>query len=312
MRTIKKHAIKRMIKASGVRRALKKTTDSAVVGIVTAILLIGLVVLVISIVQTVYVPEIMEQREAEHMDMVALQFAFLTSVIDNQAADEKIGVPIATSVTLGNRELPYLVSSKAFGSLEILERSCVITINNNSLSNPVTSTFPIGRITYSSSNAYYLDQSYTYETGAMIVSQDQGNLMMVPPNFFIEYNETTNIVNITFDVVNISGIGQKVMASGYGTYPIQTEFHSVSMQRNFTDVDKLTIASSYSNSWRVFLNRSLKAVGLNSAGYGTHFLLNDTGTAVTLDFLSNGILPTVTINFRIIEIRGQIGPGWVE
>jgi len=241
MRTIKKHAIKRMIKASGVRRALKKTTDSAVVGIVTAILLIGLVVLVISIVQTVYVPEIMEQREAEHMDMVALQFAFLTSVIDNQAADEKIGVPIATSVTLGNRELPYLVSSKAFGSLEILERSCVITINNNSLSNPVTSTFPIGRITYSSSNAYYLDQSYTYETGAMIVSQDQGNLMMVPPNFFIEYNETTNIVNITFDVVNISGIGQKVMASGYGTYPIQTEFHSVSMQRNFTDVDKLII-----------------------------------------------------------------------
>ncbi|PNX50658.1 MAG: hypothetical protein BV458_12835 [Thermoplasmata archaeon M9B2D] len=312
MRTMNYHAIKGIMRDFGARRSVKKTTDSAVVGIVTAILLIGLVVLVISIVQTVYVPQIMEQREAEHMDMVALQFAFLTSVIDNQAADEKKGVPIATSVTLGNRELPYLVSSKAFGSLEIFERSSTITITNNSQSNPVTSVFPLGKITYSSSNAYYLDQSYTYETGAMIVSQDQGNLMMVPPNFFVEYNETTNIVNITFDVVNVSGIGQKVMASGYGTYPIQTEFYSVSVQRNFSDVQTLTIASSYSNAWRVFLNRSLKAVGLNAAGYGTHFHLTDTGQAVTVDFLENGILPTVIINFRIIEIRAQIGPGWVE
>ncbi|PNX50760.1 MAG: hypothetical protein BV458_12670, partial [Thermoplasmata archaeon M9B2D] len=85
MRTMNYYAIKGIMRDFGARRSVKKTTDSAVVGIVTAILLIGLVVLVLSIVQTVYVPQIMEQREAEHMDMVALQFAFLTSVIDNQA-----------------------------------------------------------------------------------------------------------------------------------------------------------------------------------------------------------------------------------
>ena len=69
------------------KRIIKKTTDSAVVGMVSAILIVGLAVTVIAIVQIVYVPLIMEQREAEHMDKVTEQFGSLTSVIDGQAAD---------------------------------------------------------------------------------------------------------------------------------------------------------------------------------------------------------------------------------
>jgi hypothetical protein len=295
------------------KRCTQNTTDCAVVGIVTAILIIGLAVVVISIIQTVYVPNIMEQREAEHMDMVALQFSFLTSVIDNQAADEKKGIPIATSITLGNRELPFLVSSKAFGTLEILDNSSTLIIKNESLDTTVqTSTYQLGTITYSSANAYYLDQSYTYETGAMIVSQDQGNLMMIPPSFLVDYNETTDIVTISFEVVNISSVGQKVMAAGYGTYPIQTEFHAVSVQQNFTNVRNMTIATPYSNAWHVFVNRSLRGAGLNLGGYGSQFLLKDTGEALQMIFLKNGLLPTVNINLKIIEIRAQVGPGWVE
>ena len=71
----------------GMKRVIKKTTDSAVVGMVSAILIVGLIVAVISVIQVVYVPIIMEQREAEHMDKVTEQFGSLTSVIDSQAAD---------------------------------------------------------------------------------------------------------------------------------------------------------------------------------------------------------------------------------
>ncbi len=212
------------------KKIIKKTTDSAVVGIVTAMLLIGLIVTVISIIQLVYVPIIMEQREAEHMDRVAEQFGFLTSVIDNQAADERKGIPIAAFVTLGSKELPFLVSSKAYGTLEVLENSCTINIQNDSINN----TFPIGTINYSSTNAYYLDQSYTYEAGAMIVSQSSGNKMLVRPGFIVDYNKTSNIVNISFDVVNISSIGQKTIAAGSGTCGIQTEFNDISTNIIFT------------------------------------------------------------------------------
>jgi hypothetical protein len=295
------------------KKGIKKTADQAVVGIVTAILLIGLIATVISIIQVVYVPKIMEQREAEHMDKVAEQFTSLTSIIDGQAADERKGIPIATSVTLGSRELPYLVSSKAFGTLEILEKSCNITIKNETINKTIrTSLFSFGTIGYSSSNAYFLDQSYTYEAGAMIVSQSQGNLMMIPPDFFVDYNDTTNTVNISFDVVNISGVVEKTTAAGSGTYPILTEFREISMNTIFTNVRSIAITTSFSNAWRILLNSSLTGAGLNYVGYGSQFWLNDTGQACKLEFLSSSISPTVNIFFKIIEIRAQIGPGWVE
>ncbi len=290
-------------------KGMKKKTDNAVVGIVTAILLVGLIVTVISIIQVVYVPSIMKQREAEHMDKVEEQFASLTSVIDYQAAIAKEGIPIASFVTLGNRELPFFVSSKAFGTLQIFDNSSSVTIND-------TFTFPIGKITYSSTNAYYLDQSYSYEAGAMIVSQFQGNSMLVRPSFSVDYNETQNVVTIMFDLINISSVGQKNMMSGFGTSPIQTEFVGISKNITFPNVTSMTVTTPFSNAWFMYINHSLIGAGLNKVGYPAQYLLTDTGSAIDLQFLSSNVnpefYPTANIVFRIIEIQAQIGPGWVE
>jgi hypothetical protein len=289
------------------KRVLKKTTDSAVVGMVSAILIVGLLVAVISIIQIVYVPVIMEQREAEHMDKVTEQFGSLTSVIDGQAANGRKGVPIATFVTLGNKELPFLVSSKAFGSLEILNNSCTVTINHTPINSTAqTSIFPIGTIAFSSTNAYFLNQNYTYEAGAMIVSQSEGNFMMCLPSFFVNFNSKTNTVNISFDVVNISSVGKKTIAGGFGTYPIQTEFYDISINNTYTNVNYITLTTPHSNAWSVFINRSLKEADLK---YNTHFTLTDAGQALKLKFL-----PPITVEviFKTIDIQAQIGPGWAE
>jgi hypothetical protein len=288
-------------------------TDNAVVGVVTAVLLTGVIVGVISLVQTVYVPKIMEQREAEHMEKVAEQFAHLTSIIDGQAADQTKGIPVATSITLGSKELPYLLSVRAFGLLEISKNACTVSISNGTLAEGVhTSVFSLGTITYSSANAYFLDQTYTYESGAMIVSQERGNLMMVRPNFSVDSDIVNQTVTVFFDVVNISGVGQKTMAAGYGTYPIQTEFHAVSVQQNFTHVHNMTIATAYPNAWLMFINSSFVAKGLNAGGYGSDFLVYDQGDRLTIDFSSAASLLKVNVFFKIIEIKAQIGPGWVE
>lgn len=300
------------------KRVITKKTDSAVVGMVSAILIVGLIVTVISIVQVVYVPIIMEQREAEHMDKVTEQFGSLTSVIDSQASFGTKGIPVATFVTLGNKELPFLVSSKAFGTLEILDDPLL----NNTPSITITSSggsqsFPIGVITYTSDNAYYLEQSYTYEAGAMIVSQSSGNIMMVPPFFFVDYNETNNTVTLSFDVVNISSIGNKTIASGYGTYPIQTEFHRISSNITFENVTRMTIDTPFSNAWFIFINRTLTSEGLNREGLGyDQFNLTDTEQTLQLDFPCVFADPAdclkVKIIYKIIEIQAQIGPGWIK
>ena len=92
------------------------------VGVVVAILVISLLVAVLVIIQTYYVPQWMKEREAEHMDVVANQFASLKYSIDLQAT-EKSGSPLVNSITLGSKELPYFISSRAFGSLQILSSS---------------------------------------------------------------------------------------------------------------------------------------------------------------------------------------------
>ena len=169
--------------------------------------------------------------------------------------------------------------------------------------------FLIDTISYSSVNAYFLDQSYTYEAGAMIVSQSQGNLMMIRPGFFAEYENTTQTVTISFDVVTISGVGQKIIAAGYGTYPIQTEYDETSVDTNFTKVRTLTLNTSYANAWLVYLNRTLSQAGLS---YGANFRLNHIERSLTVDFSSVPSPVNVTVFFKIIDIKAQIGPGWIE
>jgi len=79
------------------------------VGIIVAILVISLLVAVLVIIQTYYVPQWMKDREAEHMDVVANQFASLKYSIDLQAM-ERSSSPLINSVTLGSKELPYFIS----------------------------------------------------------------------------------------------------------------------------------------------------------------------------------------------------------
>ena len=270
---------------------IKKTTDNAVVGVVTAILIVGLIVAVVSLVQTMYIPKIMEEREADHMDKVAEQFTYLTSVIDGQAANPTNKMPVAMSITLGSKELPYMLSMKAFGTLEILDpghsdRSIIITTTSSG-----TQTYHIGVITYSSKNKYYLDQSYTYEAGAMIVSQSEGNLMMIRPSFSIKENI------ITFDVVNISSVGSKTIASGYGMSPIQTKFYQISSNDTINNVGTITITTPLSNAWSVFIKSALPGA-----------LTNTTGNILTITLPP----PSYTVHIKVIDIQAQIGPGWIE
>ena len=98
-----------------------KNSDDGVVGIIVAILLIGLLLAVITIVQTVFVPNWMENIEADHMDVISGQFDQLKFAIDIQSALELTDVPISVPITLGSSDLPILNSARAYGLIEIME-----------------------------------------------------------------------------------------------------------------------------------------------------------------------------------------------
>jgi len=159
--------------------------------------------------------------------------------------------------------------------------------------------FSIGVIYYYSINGYFLDQTYTYEAGAMIVSQTEGDLMMVRPSFFI--NSATG--TLEFDIVNISSVGHKTIASGFGTYPIQTEFYRIAYNDTFTGVNNITITTPLSNAWYVFMDSLLKT-NLDDDQY--NLIVNNGHLSLTI------LDQQLKLSIKVIDIRAQIGPGWVE
>jgi hypothetical protein len=235
------------------------------------------------------------------MEVVADQFSQLKFAIDIQSANKKPDIPISTSITLGNKELPFLTSSRAYGSLDILSDECIVTITNDS--GPVS--YPLGVIKYSSANAYFLNQAYICEAGAVILSQSQGNTMSIKPAFSVSYGAD---INISFTILNISTIGEKRSIGGYGTYPIQTEF-SDNDTTVFPDVKNITIDTNYQNAWQKFINNTLINSGLNYNGYDTNFSIRVDDDSMILKFDNS---TTVNLKLEYVKINAQIAPGWIE
>ena len=282
-------------------RSLKK--DYGVVGIVAAFLIVGLIVTVISVIQTQYVPKWMSEKEADHMNELADQFAQLNYAISTHVINEKKDIPISTTITLGSEEMPYLMSMRAFGSLNILNDNTKIQINGTPNTN-----ITIGSIKYTSYNNYYIDQDYIYECGGVILSQNLGNTMFIKPFFTVDYLDDA-ILNFT--LVNISTIGEKDNSvHGSGQIPIQTEFKS-SSNNTIRDINYINISTDHVNAWVKFLNTTLIKAGLN---YDTqkNYTIRNTSDMVSIHILDFPGNDEFIMDLTISKIGAQIAPGWVE
>ena len=135
------------------------TEDStAVVGIVTSILLVGLFISIFAIIQTVYVPQWMEEIESEHMNVVSGQFSQMKFAIDIQlhGTNQSVNPSISSPIRLGSEKIPYLLSTRASGTLCVHESCTTIFVGNESHSQ----SFVLNGIRYQSQNNYSV--SYTH------------------------------------------------------------------------------------------------------------------------------------------------------
>ena len=288
---------------------LRKSND-AVVGIVVALLLVGLFLSVLMIVQTTFIPNWMEQLEAEHMDEVGNQFAQLKYAVDIQSLVGEYKGPnipkMFTSITLGSKEYPILRSSRAFGSLEIIPDFYAINITNDTAG--YFANYSIGGIKYISKNSYFINQHFAFEAGAIILEQYEGNVMAIEPSIDIEHSVNNNI--IAFNMTNLStNIGGKPSVSGYGTYPVRTEFFGIESNL-ITNISAINIYTDHPYVWKSYINKTF-----NRSGFDPVDIYDTTinGKNLEIDFsTSNGEGLFFDIILNISNIKVQLGPGWVE
>jgi len=271
-------------------RKLKKQ-DDAVVGIISVILTIGLILSVTVMIKTSYLPQWLEQTEASHMEEVSNQFAQLKYALDIQSVVEQ-KTAISSPITLGSKEIPIFGVGRTFGSLEILSDSFNLIVTNST----DTLNLSFETIKYSSKNTYFVDQSYIYESGSLILSQSTSSILNGKPLLSV-----SDFTNVSFTTVNVLGVDGKKSISGYGTYAVYTEFLN-SESYEVINVTSITITTNYPNAWRTVFNSStLKYSGMD-------YVIIDTDNGITVEFeesLGNLFL-------KVIDISAQLAPGWIE
>jgi len=277
--------------------------DEAVAGIVVAVMIVGLILAVVSIIQTIYIPKWMETREAEHMGVVSDQFSQLKFAIDSQIA-LKENVPISSSITLGSRELGFFMSNKAFGRLALI---------SNGWSYKITRTFGdtyedyFGTLRYTSENSYFLDQAFNYEIGGVVLNQTQGSVFLIKPEFSATYNTSARKVTLAWTCIDLLPKDAKTSISGYGTYPVRTEYMTAT-NSTLTSVKSFTIITPFPTIWFNFLNSTLAGVNLVK---NTDYTITKTSSRVTITFLYPPITDVI-LNLKKITIIAQINPGWTQ
>lgn len=263
----------------------------AVVGVIEAVLLIALFAIILSAFQLVYVPEIMKDKEANHMDQVENQFYQMKFAIDLLASG-RINSSISIPITLGSREIPYLITSPAPGDISIVKNILSIEVQNSSEHH----IFAIDGIRYNANNAYYEKQSYLLEGGSVILEQATTESMRIP----IDLTSTLkgSFLKIRMEIVNITGYGGRYSASGYDTTYVRLNYSSA-YTFNFYGVTDIKLRTSHINAWYNFLNSTINgSVASIIKGDGYVQITPKSGYSIELQI-------------DMIKIYAQIGLGWI-
>jgi len=277
--------------------------DEAVVGIVVTVLLIGLILAALVMVNTIYVPDWLEESEAVHMEDVSNQFSQLKYALDLQSMVNDT-TSMTTYVTLGNKEVPFFDTGRTFGSLQIDEESFNITIEHEN--ETVNTSFITDSIRYSSGNSYFVNQDYIFQAGALILAQDQSNVLIGKPPLYVDsYGPNSNI---TFKLINIIGVSGKTAVSGYGIYPIYTELKDIEPSfegyRHFYNVSNITIYTEYTNTW----NKTIISAFLNHLTSDHYTLTENEHVSIEISFKN----PLKIFRLRTVNILTQISGGIAE
>jgi len=224
------------------------------------------------------------------MDEVSNQMSSLKAMVDIQTITRS-NAPIFSIITLGSKELPYFISAKAFGDLSI-------TNDGGNIEVPGL-IFSLTSLKYEAFNSYFIDQSYIFEAGGIIVTQPDGTSVMRVEPSINAYGDPQ--VNLFFNITTFVGKEGKNSTNGYGKCLIRTSWSTT--EPLFTgSASYIKINTRYPHAW----NESLH----NNIGDMVEIELDPSDSPSYVRIIP---LPGKSIYLYLnkISIEAQIGPGWV-
>ena len=220
--------------------------DEGVASTIGTIMSLMIFLTFLSMFMNQYVPIWMEDNEASHMNNVEGQFANLKQSIDMQILAGLMGnyeVTLYTPITLGAQGIP-MFAAPTMGQLSTnpdqsntsASISFVYAIDGvNYTINPSSS----GNIKLIVPNRYFVPQTIVYENDAIILTQNEGELIKAPPQLNLRkegtrYNMAFTMISIVSDNQTYNGFDNRGVTT-YLRSAVTTTYEDYNVFMNVTD-----------------------------------------------------------------------------
>jgi hypothetical protein len=185
--------------------------DDALSEVVGFVLLLALIVVALSLYQVYGVPAAGRENEIAHMNQVKDRFVDYKIALDSLWLNDREGVLISTAFGLGTGaattagsalSFPILSPAGSGGTLVVKSGGANLTIKGNGT--PRLQDLPLGSLSYTSSNHYWVDQTWTYQMGAVFLTQEGNTTVRVGPSIAAAKTEDEN-VTLTVAPIRLEG-----------------------------------------------------------------------------------------------------------
>lgn len=288
-------------------------SESGVSTAVAAALLIGIAVIFMTTVQINYMPVWKEDAEYAHMADVWHDMSRFKSNVDIMTAGLEINpntrIVLNSPIQVGGSEVPFIRSTTTGGSLsinnDISGMSVVINTDNASTEfDSDTLLYYTGTVVYRPANLHYVDETYCYENGALIVSQDNRSVMKLDPGIVLE--KDTGSVNLSVRAVTLDGprgvlssnTVEDIRLTSEAFFPL-FDLTGLESFYNITSVN-VTVYTENKEAWEDYFRDSASEINLQE---GTDYSLENDNYTVNLLLHPAGEKLYVTVYKSIIEIE---------
>lgn len=198
--------------------------DDALSEVVGFVLLLALIVVALSLYQVYGVPAAGRENEIAHMNQVKDRFVDYKIALDSLWLNDREGVLLSTAFDLGTGaattagsalSFPILSPAGSGGTLVVKSGGANLTIKGDDIT--LLPDLPLGSLSYTSSNHYWVDQTWTYQMGAVFLTQEGKTTVRVAPSISVASVDG----NISIDITPIRLEGSATIA-GSGPARVET------------------------------------------------------------------------------------------
>jgi len=263
--------IRKRSMAGSKARFIKKDRE-AVASTVGTIMALLVFLAFLSLFTNSYMPVWMEDNEREHMNEVMNQFGEMKSRVDSLVLNSELAGGTMNSVyvplALGSSGIPVFASPTA-GQLAYVPQ----TSGESDMSLAFNSTIGDGiveegggMLEFYAPNRYYVQQWVTYENGALIIKQEDGQVVRAYPNLNIQ--KTGDMYSISFTQVDLTGVSNT--RGGTGSMGVNIEMiHMESQEYIISDgIIMMDMHTLNRDAWMGYFIETFEDHGLVE---GTHY-----------------------------------------